>query len=62
MLFCDAFRINENDTAFEGLLPYSGEALQKTNYCSCNHVLIKGVQCHCGVNKMIETCDLDLGM
>jgi len=58
--FSKAWRVPESEQIFHGALHDDslGE-YDNMAYCSCQHVLIMGVQCECGPDHLVASCDID---
>lgn len=53
-------RVPPENRLFDGWLA-SEEPFKTANYCRCSHYVLSGIQCHCGYEELVETCDLTLG-
>ena len=50
-------RVPEGDVIFEGVAAEE-EPEEIGRYCSCNHRVLRGMQCKCGGGELVETCDV----
>ena len=51
--------MEEADLIFEGVAA-EAEPGEIGRYCSCNHRVLRGLQCTCGGGELVESCDMDL--